>query len=103
MLCYQSCWHVLHIENLWLVLYGLFDSHLWYDSLVWMKNTNSVKRLKWLKEVFKNMLIWAEVSTQVVCLKIQNASSQTLTFQKDVLFSSMKAFLKWWKMIFISS
>ena len=40
------------------------------------------------------MLFGAEVSTQVVCLKIQNASSQTLTFQKDVLFSSMKAFLK---------
>ena len=38
--------HVLDIKTLRSVYYAIFESHLCYVSLVWAKNTNSVKRLQ---------------------------------------------------------
>ena len=42
--------HVLDINTLRSVYCAIFESHLCYASLVWARNTNSVKRLHFLKK-----------------------------------------------------
>ena len=42
--------HVLDIKTLGSVYYAMFESHLHYASLVWVQNTNSVKRLHLLQK-----------------------------------------------------
>ena len=42
--------HVLDINTLRSVYCAIFESHLCYASLVWARNTNSVKRLRFLKK-----------------------------------------------------
>ena len=42
--------HVLDIKTPKSVYYAIFESHLWYASLVWAQNTNSVERLHLLQK-----------------------------------------------------
>ena len=42
--------HVLDMKTLKSVYYAIFESHLFYASLVWAQNTNSVKRLHLLQK-----------------------------------------------------
>ena len=42
--------HVLDIKTLRSVYYAIFESHLCYAALFWVKNTNSVKKLHLLQK-----------------------------------------------------
>ena len=72
------------------VYYAVFESHLWYASFVWARNTNSVKRLYLL----------LKKSLKIMLFQSQNSHTGPLFKDSKILRSFNKAALE--NCIFIS-
>ena len=65
--------HVLDIKTLRSVYYAIFESHVCYVSLVWAKNTNSVKRLQLSQKNPSECSFKVEIPIQVLYLKCKKS------------------------------